>query len=66
MVSDYPEVDGGAPVSECEVLVRTEDLEERIAYQGKDTECTVAGLSPGLSYTFLLRANNRVGVSSCF
>ncbi|XP_046676648.1 fibronectin type-III domain-containing protein 3A isoform X2 [Homalodisca vitripennis] len=61
---NYPEVDGGAPVSECEILVRTQNVEDRIAYRGKDTECTVSSLSPGHSYTFLLRANNRVGAGA--
>lgn len=56
-------MDGGAPVSECEIMVQTHNVEDSIAYRGKDTECTVTSLSPGHSYTFLLRANNRVGVS---
>ncbi|XP_054283686.1 fibronectin type-III domain-containing protein 3a isoform X2 [Macrosteles quadrilineatus] len=61
---NYPEVDGGAPVSECEIMVRTPNVEDRIAYRGKDTECTVTSLSPGHSYAFLLRANNRVGAGA--
>lgn len=51
-------------MSECEIMVRAQDMEDRIAYRGKDTECTVTSLSPGHPYLFLLRANNRVGVST--
>lgn len=64
----YPEIDGGSPVTECELLVRggvgqnEDDLGgERTAYRGKDTECTVNALTPGRKYVFLVRASNRVG-----
>ncbi|KAI5705127.1 hypothetical protein M8J76_013911 [Diaphorina citri] len=67
----YPEQDGGSPVTELELLVRgaqspepavpSSSPVERIAYKGRDTECTVGDLSPGTAYVFLLRAYNRIG-----
>lgn len=70
MVIEYPDIDGGSPITECELLVRggvgqSEDdsTGERTAYRGKETECTVNALVPGKKYVFLVRASNRVGVS---
>lgn len=70
MHTEYPEIDGGSPVTECELLVRGgvslengDESGERTAYRGKDTECTVNALVPGQKYVFLVRASNRVGVS---
>ncbi|XP_075212988.1 miles to go isoform X2 [Lycorma delicatula] len=64
----YPEVDGGSPVTECELVMRSaeenndsKDCEQVTVYQGKETECVVTELLPGHRYLFLLRASNRVG-----
>lgn len=73
-VTDYPDFDGGSPVTECELLVKGKRGEmgdgdgdgerplEHTAYRGKDLECVVTALLPGHNYLFLLRASNRVGV----
>lgn len=77
---NYPENDGGSPVTELELLMRaggdaqlriadettttkdeTLNCNERIAYRGRDTECTVGDLTPGSQYVFQLRAYNRMG-----
>lgn len=39
----------------------SEDANERIAYQGLESETLVADLSPGTQYVFQLRAVNKVG-----
>lgn len=66
----FPEVDGGSPVTECELVMRSAEqtndsnsCEQLTVYQGKETECVVTELLPGHRYLFLLRASNRVGVS---
>uniref|UniRef100_A0A8D8Y368 Fibronectin type-III domain-containing protein 3a n=2 Tax=Cacopsylla melanoneura TaxID=428564 RepID=A0A8D8Y368_9HEMI len=73
---NYPEQDGGSPVTELELVVRgptTASAQptvpsstpaspaDRVAYKGRDTECTVGDLCPGTAYVFLLRAYNRIG-----
>ncbi|KAL1458311.1 hypothetical protein WDU94_008472 [Cyamophila willieti] len=73
---NYPEQDGGSPVTELELVVRGPSAgaaqptvpssnpaspADRIAYKGRDTECTVGDLCPGTAYVFLLRAYNRIG-----
>nr|CAD7591808.1 unnamed protein product [Timema genevievae] len=58
----YPEYDGGAPLSEFEVEMKCPlDSSQRQVYQGKETECVVTDLSPGQTYSFQVRAFNRVG-----
>ena len=58
----YPDYDGGSPVNEFEVQVVNPDNSSRVVYRGRDLDCAVAGLSPGQSYLFQIRAFNRAGV----
>ena len=58
----YPDYDGGSPVNEFEVQLVNPDSSSRVAYRGRDLDCVVAGLSPGQSYLFQIRAFNRAGV----
>jgi hypothetical protein len=58
----YPDYDGGSPVIDFEVQVTNLDRSSRIAYRGRDLDCTVAGLLPGRPYLFQVRAFNRAGV----
>lgn len=53
---------GGAAVTAYELQVSEEDdSQSRVAYRGPDMDCTVAGLSPGRTYLFRVRAVNSVG-----
>ena len=58
----YPDYDGGSPVIEFEVQIINSDNSLRSVYRGCDLDCIVAGLSPGRSYLFQVRAFNRTGV----
>ena len=58
-----PDFNGGAPVTEFEVLLKSMDNSMREVYKGRDLECTVAGLLPGRFYLFQVRALNKAGVS---
>ena len=64
MVTVVPDFNGGAPVSEFEVLLKGMDNCPREVYKGRDLECTVAGLLPGRPYLFQVRALNKAGVSA--
>ncbi|XP_077578589.1 fibronectin type-III domain-containing protein 3A isoform X2 [Stigmatopora nigra] len=57
-----PQVDGGSPVTcySVELSVPRSD-ESREVYQGPDLDCCVAGLSPGRTYGFRLKAGNKAG-----
>lgn len=56
-------VDGGSPIScYCVEMSPVEKDEPREVYQGSEIECTVSNLLPGKTYTFRLRAANRMGV----
>ncbi len=61
--SDYPDYDGGSPVTDFEVQMSLPDNTTREVYRGHDLDCTVAGLSPGRPYLFQVRACNKMGVS---
>lgn len=61
-LTDAPEFDGGAMIAQYEVSMFNPDGSSRIAYVGRDKECLVASLLPGRSYSFQVRASNRVGV----
>lgn len=53
---------GGAAVTAYELQVSDEDdSHARTAYRGPDLDCTVAGLLPGRTYLFRVRALNSVG-----
>lgn len=58
----YPDYDGGSPVIEFEVQIINPDNSSRVVYRGRDLDCVVAGLLPGRSYLFQVRAFNRAGV----
>lgn len=61
----YPDVDGGSPVTDFELAMRTAADDTKVdVYQGNDTECVVNELLPGHRYLFLLRARNRIGAGS--
>lgn len=59
----YPEYDGGAPLTEFEVEMKSPNSSWQQSYRGKDTDCIITELSPGQTYVFHVRAFNRVGVS---
>nr|XP_061797560.1 fibronectin type-III domain-containing protein 3A-like [Nerophis lumbriciformis] len=57
-----PQVDGGSPVSCYSVELSAPQSEEsREVYQGPDLDCCVAGLLPGRTYGFRLKAGNKAG-----
>lgn len=57
-----PQVDGGSPISCYAVEMTPADKDEpRDVYQGSEVECTVSSLLPGKTYSFRLRAANRIG-----
>uniref|UniRef100_A0A8C3G709 Fibronectin type-III domain-containing protein 3A n=1 Tax=Cyclopterus lumpus TaxID=8103 RepID=A0A8C3G709_CYCLU len=57
-----PHVDGGSPVSCYSVEVSGPQSEEsREVYQGPELDCSVAGLMPGKTYSFRLKAANKAG-----
>lgn len=58
---NHPDYNGGAIITEFELEVINPDKSHRLAYKGKDTECNVMDLLPGQTYSFILRAMNRVG-----
>lgn len=56
-------------VTQYEVNMTAPDGGERIVFSGFETECLVASLLPGRTYSFQVRASNRIGVrlfSDCF
>ncbi|XP_018325859.1 fibronectin type-III domain-containing protein 3A isoform X2 [Agrilus planipennis] len=56
-----PDYNGGAPVLEYEIEMVGPDSSRNIMHKSKETECTVSGLSPGCTYTLIVRAVNRIG-----
>ncbi|NXD37598.1 FND3A protein, partial [Copsychus sechellarum] len=57
-----PAVDGGSEVTEYLLEMASPEQEERrLLYQGPAAEFGVSSLLPGRSYSFWLRAGNRVG-----
>lgn len=59
-----PAYDGGARVTEYEVLVNgmgSDGCSSRLPYRGPDCDCVVAGLLPGRQYQFQVRAFNVAG-----
>uniref|UniRef100_A0A8D2N954 Fibronectin type-III domain-containing protein n=1 Tax=Zonotrichia albicollis TaxID=44394 RepID=A0A8D2N954_ZONAL len=57
-----PAVDGGSEVTEYLLeMASSEQDERRVLYQGPAAEFAVTNLLPGRSYSFWLRAGNRVG-----
>ena len=62
IIADYPDYDGGARISEYEVLMTNPDNSTREVYRGGDCDCVVAGLLPGRYYLFQVRASNKAGV----
>ncbi len=51
-------------VTQYEVNLINPDGSTRIAFSGYETECLVASLLPGRTYSFQVRASNRIGVRS--
>ena len=62
-ILECPEFDGGSVVTQYEVNVINPDRTSRIVYTGFDCECLVASLLPGRSYSFQVRASNKIGVT---
>lgn len=61
-----PLVDGGSPIYCYDVeMSPVEKDEPREVYQGSEVECTVSNLLPGKTYSFRLRAANKIGVGGC-
>lgn len=56
-----PDYNGGAPVVDYEVEMELPDASKRLVHKSKEIECTVSDLNPGCSYSFKVRATNRVG-----
>ncbi|XP_054497291.2 fibronectin type-III domain-containing protein 3a-like [Agelaius phoeniceus] len=57
-----PAVDGGSEITEYLLeMASSEQDERRVLYQGPAAEFGVTNLLPGRSYSFWLRAGNRVG-----
>ncbi|KAF3693236.1 Fibronectin type-III domain-containing protein 3A [Channa argus] len=57
-----PHVDGGSPVSCYAVEVCGSQSEDsREVYQGPELDCSVAGLMPGKTYSFRVKAANKAG-----
>ncbi|XP_020920984.1 fibronectin type-III domain-containing protein 3A isoform X1 [Sus scrofa] len=57
-----PLVDGGSPISCYGVEMSPVERDEpREVYQGSEVECTVSSLLPGKTYSFRLRAANKMG-----
>jgi len=59
---NYPEYNGGAQVTDFEILMSLPDNSTREVYKGRDLDCVVAGLQPGRPYLFQVRAYNKAGV----
>lgn len=60
-----PAVDGGSEVTEYLLeMASSEQDERRMVYQGPAAEFGVTNLLPGRTYSFWLRAGNKVGVST--
>lgn len=58
-------MDGGSEITEYLLeMASSEQDERRVLYQGPAAEFGVTNLLPGRSYSFWLRAGNRVGVST--
>lgn len=62
LCSDCPDYDGGSQVTEYAVMTINPDQTSREVYHGHDTECVVAGLQPGRTYGFQVKAFNKAGV----
>ncbi|KAB0392870.1 hypothetical protein E2I00_003225 [Balaenoptera physalus] len=57
-----PLVSGGSPISCYGVEMSPAERDEpREVYQGSEVECTVSSLLPGKTYSFRLRAANKMG-----
>uniref|UniRef100_A0A2K6F8C2 Fibronectin type-III domain-containing protein 3A n=1 Tax=Propithecus coquereli TaxID=379532 RepID=A0A2K6F8C2_PROCO len=57
-----PLADGGSPISCYGVEMSPAEKDEpRDVYQGTEVECTVSNLLPGKTYSFRLRAANKMG-----
>lgn len=66
LCSDCPDYDGGSQVTEYAVMATNPDQTSREVYRGHDTECVVAGLLPGRTYTFEVKAFNKTGVMTVY
>ncbi|KAJ7420451.1 hypothetical protein WISP_48387 [Willisornis vidua] len=61
-----PAVDGGSDITEYILEMADSDQDERRAvYQGPAAEFVVTSLLPGRTYSFWIRAGNRVGSPAC-
>uniref|UniRef100_T1IZQ5 receptor protein-tyrosine kinase n=1 Tax=Strigamia maritima TaxID=126957 RepID=T1IZQ5_STRMM len=58
---NYPEDDGGSPITEFEIEMTNPDNTSRQVYRGRDLDCMIASLLPGRPYLFQVRAYNKVG-----
>ncbi|XP_075389394.1 fibronectin type-III domain-containing protein 3A isoform X1 [Tenrec ecaudatus] len=57
-----PQIDGGSPISCYGLEMSPADEDEaKEVYQGSEVECTVSSLLPGKTYSFRLRAANKMG-----
>lgn len=63
LFAERPDYDGGSMVTQYEVNLVNPDGSPRIVFSGYETECLVASLLPGRSYSFQVRASNRIGVT---
>ena len=61
---NYPQYDGGAPVSDFEVQMALSDNSVQSVYSGRELDAVVQGLQPGRSYIFQVRAVNKAGTGN--